>query len=173
MESYVLRQNQEPLQSIPCPSRIPEYQFLSLGFHLLSYLSLSLSKNICWTFTEPSATMVFRRGDRVEVASKEEGFNGSYYAATVISELLKKEYIVQYKTLLKDDLSGPLREIVSVDEFRPAPPEIPATGLGLYDKVDAFDNDGWWVGKITGKIGNEFFVYLRLPEMRLFTHWKT
>ncbi|CAK9186254.1 unnamed protein product [Ilex paraguariensis] len=103
--------------------------------------------------------MVFRRGDRVEVASKEEGFNGSYYAATVISELLKKEYIVQYKTLLKDDLSGPLREIVSVDEFRPAPPEIPATGLGLYDKVDAFDNDGWWVGKITGKIGNEFFVY--------------
>ena len=95
----------------------------------------------------------------MEVASKEEGFNGSYYAATVISELLKKEYIVQYKTLLKDDLSVPLREIVAVDEVRPAPPEIPATGFGLCDKVDAFDNDGWWVGKITGKIGNKFFVY--------------
>ncbi|CAK9183941.1 unnamed protein product [Ilex paraguariensis] len=103
--------------------------------------------------------MVFRRGDQVEVASQEEGFKGSYYTATVISELLNKKYILQFKTLLKDDLSGPLREIVAADDVRPAPPVIPVTGFGLYDKVDAFDNDGWWVGKITGKIGNKFFVY--------------
>ncbi|KAK3004537.1 hypothetical protein RJ639_018835, partial [Escallonia herrerae] len=102
--------------------------------------------------------MGFRRGDQVEVSSKEDGFAGSYFAATVVSELTKEEYIVQYMTLLKEDKSGPLREIVAPDEIRPVPPEIPATGFNLRDLVDAFANDGWWVGKITGKIGAKYFV---------------
>ncbi|KAL2483431.1 Plant Tudor-like protein [Forsythia ovata] len=104
-------------------------------------------------------TMKFKRGDRVEIASNEEGFVGSYYEATVVTELVRKEYIVQYLTLLKDDMSGPLREVVTAAEVRPPPPEIPATGFNLYDLVDAFDNDGWWVGKITGRIGSKFCVY--------------
>ncbi|XP_059663245.1 protein AGENET DOMAIN (AGD)-CONTAINING P1-like [Cornus florida] len=121
--------------------------------------------------------MGFRRGDQVEVASKEEGFLGSYYAATVIVEILKKEYIVQYRSLLKDDMSGPLREIVTAGEVRPRPPQIPATSFGLYDNVDAFDNDGWWVGKITGKVGLEYLVYfettgdqIAYPMSRLRVH---
>ncbi|XP_059627131.1 protein AGENET DOMAIN (AGD)-CONTAINING P1-like [Cornus florida] len=121
--------------------------------------------------------MGFRRGDQVEVASKEEGFLGSYYAATVIAEVLEKEYIVQYKTLLKDDRSGPLREIVTAGEVRPRPPQIPATSFGLYEKVDAFDNDGWWVGNIAGKVGLEYLVnfettwdQIAYPMSRLRVH---
>ncbi|KAI8006259.1 Protein AGENET DOMAIN (AGD)-CONTAINING P1 [Camellia lanceoleosa] len=124
--------------------------------------------------------MRFRRGDRIEVASKEDGFVGSYYSATVISELMKKHYMVQYKTLLKEDEAGPLREIVAADEVRPVPPEIPATGFGLYERVDAFDNDGWWVGKITGRLGPKYYVYFEktgdeiaypLAQLRIHQDW--
>ncbi|KAM7492170.1 hypothetical protein LguiA_035091 [Lonicera macranthoides] len=121
--------------------------------------------------------MGFCRGDQIEVVGSEEGFVGSYYSAVVITQLLKKEYIVQYKTLLKDDLTGPLREIVAADEVRPVPPEIPVTVFGMYDKVDAFDNDGWWVGKITGKIEGMYYVYfettkdeVKYPLSRLRVH---
>ncbi|CAN4103240.1 unnamed protein product [Withania somnifera] len=104
--------------------------------------------------------MVFHRGDLVEVSSKEDGFVGSYYEAIVVCQPLKKDYIVQYKTLLKDDHSGdPLMEFVSLSELRPVPPEIPVIEFKLHDQVDAFGNDGWWFGKISGKIGATYFVY--------------
>lgn len=84
---------------------------------------------------------------------------------------------MQYKTLLKDDLTAPLREIVAADKVRPVPPEIPVTVFGMYDKVDAFDNDGWWVGKITGKIEGMYYVYfettkdeVKYPLNRLRVH---
>ncbi|XP_060190327.1 protein AGENET DOMAIN (AGD)-CONTAINING P1-like [Lycium barbarum] len=101
----------------------------------------------------------FRKGDHVEVASKEDGFLDSYYEAIVISQPFKKDYIIQYKTLLKDDLSGPLKELVTLSELRPVPPRITANVFSLFDQVDAFDNDGWWVGIITGKIGTKYYVY--------------
>ncbi|KAL3524621.1 hypothetical protein ACH5RR_012993 [Cinchona calisaya] len=103
--------------------------------------------------------MDYKRGDQVEVISKEDGFEGSYYEAIIVTKLQKKEYIVTYRTLLKDDHSGPLREVVTFDELRPAPPEILASWFELNDEVDAFDNDGWWVGKIIGRIGSLYNVY--------------
>ncbi|XP_055823818.1 protein AGENET DOMAIN (AGD)-CONTAINING P1-like [Solanum dulcamara] len=103
--------------------------------------------------------MGFSRGDLVEVESKEDGFLGSYYEAIVVCQPLKKDYIVQYKTLLKDDHSGPLTEFVTLSELRPVPPEISVSGFNLNDQVDAFGNDGWWVGRITGKIGSKYFVH--------------
>ncbi|XP_060190330.1 protein AGENET DOMAIN (AGD)-CONTAINING P1-like [Lycium barbarum] len=110
--------------------------------------------------------MVFHRGDLVEVASKEDGFHGSYFEAIVMCPTLNKnKYIVQYKTLLKDDLSGPLKEVVTIPELRPVPPQIPANGFNFYDQVDAFDNDGWWVGIITGKIGTKYVVYFETFEV--------
>lgn len=92
--------------------------------------------------------MKFHRGDQVEIMSKEEGFDGSYYPAIVVSELDKNEYIVQFKTLLKDDRSGLLRQVHTLDDIRPIPPEIPRTRFYMKDKVDAYDGDGWWVGTI-------------------------
>ncbi|KAI5661857.1 hypothetical protein M9H77_21180 [Catharanthus roseus] len=109
--------------------------------------------------SEQSASLVmkYRRGNRVEVASKEEGFVGSYFGATIVTKLNGDEYIVTYHNLLKDDLSGPLREVVSVNEIRPEPPEIEVTSFNLGDEIDAFDNDGWWVGKISGRIGSHHY----------------
>lgn len=92
--------------------------------------------------------MAYRVGDSVEVFSKEEGFEGSYYAAKVLS-VEKKQVLVEYKTLLTDDESCWLREMVHFNRLRPRPSEIRVSEFHLNDEVDAYDNDGWWVGKIT------------------------
>ncbi|KAJ7981577.1 Agenet domain containing protein [Quillaja saponaria] len=101
----------------------------------------------------PLKKMEFERGDKVEVCSQEDGFLGSYYEARIISNLRNKRglYVVQYKNLLEDDESGPLIETVYSKEIRPLPPNITnnTDGFSLFDWVDAFDNDGWWVGRIT------------------------
>ncbi|KAK8524899.1 hypothetical protein V6N13_015896 [Hibiscus sabdariffa] len=68
---------------------------------------------------------VFSKGDRVEVCSKEEGFWGSYYEATVVSPLHSNTlYKVQYKNLVEEeDQTRPLVEIVSADEVRANNPQ--------------------------------------------------
>ncbi|KAG5602531.1 hypothetical protein H5410_033901 [Solanum commersonii] len=47
--------------------------------------------------------------------------------------------------------------------IRPVPPHQDETmsenGFRLYDMVDVFANDGWWFGFISGKIGEEYYVY--------------
>ncbi|KVI08697.1 DUF724 domain-containing protein 3-like [Cynara cardunculus var. scolymus] len=124
----------------------------------------SIKKEASASASASSTTMAFERGDRVEILSEEEGFVGSYFTANIITWLMDEEYIVQYRTLLKDDGSGPLREVVSADQIQPLPPEIPATGFSLADVVDAYDKDGWWVGTISGKKGSNYFVYFESTE---------
>ncbi|KAI3780471.1 hypothetical protein L2E82_10452 [Cichorium intybus] len=127
-----------------------------------------------------STTMAFQRGDRVEISSNEEGLAGSYFTANIIASISKKEYIIQYRTLLDDDGFGPLREIVSADQIRPTPPEIVTTEFSLLDMVDACDNDGWWVGKIIRKMGSNYLVYFEnsreeivypLRQLRIHQEW--
>ncbi|KAI3722949.1 hypothetical protein L2E82_34179 [Cichorium intybus] len=127
-----------------------------------------------------STTMAFQRGDRVEISSKEKGFEGSYYTANVIARLFKEEYIIQYRTLMKEDGFGPLREVVSADQIQPLPPEVPATRFSAGDVVDAYEKDGWWVGTISGKMGSNYFVYfentneeivLPLGLLRIHQNW--
>ncbi|GMH12622.1 hypothetical protein Nepgr_014463 [Nepenthes gracilis] len=95
--------------------------------------------------------MAFKRGDLVEISSKEEGFLGSYYLAVVISQLETELFIVQYGTLLSDDEFSPLREIIPASSMRPTPPEVEVSGFDLMDEVEARANDGWWIGKVTRK----------------------
>ncbi|KAJ4851221.1 hypothetical protein Tsubulata_041927 [Turnera subulata] len=105
----------------------------------------------------------FKKGDQVEVCSKQEGFLGSYYSATVVNQLGPKAYAVEYETLVEEeDESVPLVEVAAADELRPTPPRLRLGGSGfcLDDKVDVFANDGWWVGQITEKRGSTtYFVY--------------
>ncbi|XP_076949174.1 protein AGENET DOMAIN (AGD)-CONTAINING P1-like [Bidens hawaiensis] len=103
--------------------------------------------------------MSFHRGDQVEVLNKEDGFKGSYFPANIISTISNKDYIVQYRTLIENDGSGPLREIVSVDKIRPKPREIVASEFSLSEAVDAYTNDGWWVGKVIKVLGSEYLVH--------------
>jgi len=109
----------------------------------------------------PRKKVNFRPGDKVEVCSNEEGFFGSYYRATVVSALDTGLYVVRYDTLLEDDESQPLTATVFPKELRPKPPRIAASSsFALYQRVDAFDNDGWWAGEITGKVDDDhYYVY--------------
>lgn len=96
----------------------------------------------------------------MEVCGKEEGFFGSYYEATIVSYLNNARYVVRYKTLVDDDEAKPLTETVNLRELRPSPPLVRSTSeFSLHQKVDAFHNDGWWVGEITGKSGSQYTVY--------------
>ncbi|OIS97428.1 PREDICTED: DUF724 domain-containing protein 3-like [Nicotiana attenuata] len=111
--------------------------------------------------------MAFQKGDEVEVESGELGFIGSYYEATIVSRIGTSCYKVKYKTLLTEDESELLEEIVPASEVRPVPPHIenPEGGFSLYDGVDVFDNDGWWFGFIYGKLGlTTLFNFLQLMK---------
>ena len=125
------------------------------------------------------AGLTLRKGDEVEVCSKQVGFVGSYYAATVITNIGNHSYAVRYKNLVsEEDQSQPLTEIVAADEPRPMPPKVLATGFSLYDAVDAYDNDVWWVGTISGKRGSDHYyvffntygVEILYPLSRLRPH---
>ncbi|XP_014490464.1 DUF724 domain-containing protein 3 [Vigna radiata var. radiata] len=109
----------------------------------------------------PQKKVNFRNGDKVEVCSNEEGFLGSYYLATVVSCLDNGLYVVRYDTLLEDDGSQPLTETIFPKELRPKPPRlVAASSFALCQRVDVFDNDGWWVGEISGKVDDHhYYVY--------------
>jgi|UniRef100_A0A2N9IC68 hypothetical protein len=122
----------------------------------------------------------FKSGDEVEVCSNRDGFVGSYYSATVIKKHGNDSYEVQYKNLItEDEPHRPLIETVNAEEIRPKPPKVVlASGFGSNDVVDAFDNDGWWVGKISRKKGSDYYyvffdtymVEIPYPSFRLRAH---
>ncbi|KAK4375785.1 hypothetical protein RND71_006462 [Anisodus tanguticus] len=70
---------------------------------------------------------------------------------------------VKYKTLLTNDESAPLEDVVTAADIRPVPPHqheiMSKNNFRLYDMVDVFANDGWWFGFISGKVGQEYYVY--------------
>nr|XP_027191057.1 DUF724 domain-containing protein 2-like [Cicer arietinum] len=124
-------------------------------------------------------------GDKVEVCSEEEGFEGSYFEATVVACIENGEYAVRYTNLLSDDESAPLIEIVKANEVRPLPPCVNPQDFNFYQKVDAFDNDGWWIGliiseKIATQNGYYYGVYFqntnetihfRFDQIRVHHEW--
>ncbi|CAL0303847.1 unnamed protein product [Lupinus luteus] len=119
----------------------------------------------------PSKKIDFIQGDKVEVCSKEPGFLGSYYEANIVSRLDNGLYVVCYKNLLEDDESKPLTETIYPKELRPVPPKIHATQFLPCEKVDAFDNDGWWVGEITGRNGSHYYVYFTSSNEEIAYHY--
>ncbi|XP_021911332.1 DUF724 domain-containing protein 6-like, partial [Carica papaya] len=108
--------------------------------------------------------MKFKIGDEIEVSSGEEGYLGSYYEGTVTMKVSKTTCLVEYKNLIEDDGSGPLTEITAINEIRPKPPVVPfpTEDLSPGDKVDAFDNDGWWIGTICEKKGSGYVVHFHI-----------
>ncbi|KAK6916536.1 Agenet-like domain [Dillenia turbinata] len=108
--------------------------FRTLGCKQLKFCASSVSSILGY----------FRRGDLVEVCSKEEGVLPSYNATAVILEVRDNGYLVeQCKSLLTDDEAlPPLTEMLPAKQVRPNPPEIPVKGFSFLDQVDAFANDG-------------------------------
>ncbi|KAA8526761.1 hypothetical protein F0562_009010 [Nyssa sinensis] len=98
-------------------------------------------------------------GNYVEICSREDGFLGSYFVAKVLARVGKGKFMVEYLTLLDDDEKELLKEEVEAADVRPVPPHIRVSGFDVLDKVDAYDNDGWWVGRITGRDASNYYVY--------------
>ncbi|XP_010486016.1 PREDICTED: uncharacterized protein LOC104764220 [Camelina sativa] len=125
--------------------------------------------------------MEFVKGDQVEVCSKEDGFLGSYFSATVLSKTPEGSgsyYKVKYKNLVsEEDESKRLIEVISADELRPMPPKSLPVVFHRHEKVDAFDKDGWWVGEVIGGRSDLYSIYfattgeeLKYPLYRLRRH---
>nr|GMD23953.1 DUF724 domain-containing protein 3 [Ipomoea batatas] len=111
---------------------------------------------------------------RIEAQAYYEWMRGHYppqgarHSHLMIPPLWDDVYVVQYKNLVTDDFSAPLTENVPRAEIRPQPQQVQSTFFDLYQEVDAFDNDGWWVGQITGKIGNRYYVYFENTGEEIF-----
>lgn len=104
-----------------------------------------------------------KEGMLVEVSSDEDGFQGAWFAATVVEPAGKDKYVVEYKSLRTDDDTAFLREEVDTQHIRPFPPEtLVVDSFNLLDEVDALYNDGWWVGVISKVLKNSrYIVYFK------------
>lgn len=125
---------------------------------------------------EPIETVTedkFNKGMLVEVSSDEEGFEGAWFAATIIEAVGKDKYLIEYQSLRKEDDSDFLREEIDTQNIRPYPPEtIVVDRFKLLDEVDASYNDGWWVGVIAKVLADsKYIVYFRdSEEEMMFRH---
>lgn len=104
----------------------------------------------------------FTKGARVEVCFDEMGFRGSWYTATIIETPSKRaqKVFLQFDNLLDEDDGDskddgkcppkPLRDHVNYILVRPLITGEPERTYQLSDDVDAFHNEGWWEGVVTG-----------------------
>ncbi|KAM7273897.1 hypothetical protein ACFE04_028561 [Oxalis oulophora] len=100
------------------------------------------------------------KGSKVEFSSREEGYKGSYFTATIIETPQpttdNNTYVIQYDNITNEDGTKPLRELAHVSCIRPLPPTLlveedkkhSSCSFELNDVVEAFYNDGWWVGVV-------------------------
>ncbi|KAF2307317.1 hypothetical protein GH714_026323 [Hevea brasiliensis] len=63
----------------------------------------------------------FSKGMPVEVSSDEEGFEGAWFAATIVEVVGKDKYLIEYQSLRTEDDSDFLREEVDILHIRPRP----------------------------------------------------
>lgn len=122
---------------------------------------------------EVSSDNVIKEGALVEVSSDEDGLNGAQFSGMVVEVLYEGKYLVEYSSIRADDDEMFLREEIDALHIRPNPPKIVVLHrFNVLDEVDAFYNDGWWVGIIAKVLGNsKYVVYFRGSEEELeFKH---
>lgn len=116
----------------------------------------------------------FSKEMRVEVKSDEEGYKGSWYAAVIIESIGQHKFLVEYLTLRTEDESEPLKEMADASDIRPCPPVIDRIDrFKMLEEVDAWYNDGWWVGIICKILdGLKYMVYFwTTNEELVFDHF--
>lgn len=115
----------------------------------------------------------FSRGMMVEVRSNEAGYQGSWFTAVILGTMGSNKLLLEYQTLKTDDESEPLKETAYSSYVRPCPPKIEQIGrFQMLDEVDAWYNDGWWVGVISKILGGlRYAVYFWTSNEELeFSH---
>ncbi|TMX02753.1 hypothetical protein EJD97_020083 [Solanum chilense] len=116
----------------------------------------------------------FSRGMRVEVRSDEEGYQGSWYTAVIVDSIGEHKFLVEYLTLRTEDESEPLKEKAHASDIRPCPPVIQRIDrFKMLEEVDAWYNEGWWVGLICKILdGSKYMVYFwTTNEELVFDHF--
>lgn len=97
-------------------------------------------------------------GALVEVCSDEKGLRGAWFLGTIVELKRHFRFVVEYEALVDDD-SKPLREELDIRHIRPRPPKTDDVAeFKFFDEVDAFHNDGWWVGIVTKVLGDSKYV---------------
>ncbi|KAH9689742.1 protein AGENET DOMAIN (AGD)-CONTAINING P1 [Citrus sinensis] len=116
---------------------------------------------------------LFCKGTLVEVSSDEDGFQGAWFAATIVEPTGKDKYLVEYQSLRTEDDKEFLKEEIDIKHIRPSPPEtLMVDRFNKLDEVDALYNDGWWVGVISKVCSNsKYVVYFKTTKEELtFEH---
>ncbi|XP_022959678.1 DUF724 domain-containing protein 3-like [Cucurbita moschata] len=129
----------------------------------------------------------FTVGSEIEISINEEGFKGALFRATILKlsttffPSTTKKAFVEYKTLVTEDGSKPLKEHVDAHNLRPIPPDIADRDFEEGDIVDAADKDGWWTG-VVYKVSEDggYSVFFKNPmhvmdfqrkQLRLHQDW--
>ncbi|KAK6160953.1 hypothetical protein DH2020_004334 [Rehmannia glutinosa] len=115
----------------------------------------------------------FMSGMKVEVKSDEQGYRGSWYPAGIVKSLGRRKYLVEYQTLKTDDGTQLHKEEADALCIRPCPPVVQRKHLYKpFEEVDAWYNDGWWVGQICKALkGRKYSVYFNTTNETLeFQH---
>lgn len=116
--------------------------------------------------------MTFKVDQRVEVMLPEEGFQNSYYEATVVS-VSDDGVHVRFEELSTDDNEEVLLEqVMPPAAVRPYPPTLTDINIEIGDIVDVYDRGGWWKGILVdsdegrddGNIYQVYFSYLKPEE---------
>lgn len=124
------------------------------------------------TVTEEKEEFELKPGTPVEVCSDEDGFRGAWFRATLVDKKGADKFEVEYESLLDDELNL-LKEEIDTLHIRPCPPKTADVAqFKLLDEVDAFYNDGWWVGVVSKVLGDsKYIVYFRNSNEELeFQH---
>ncbi|GKV18880.1 hypothetical protein SLEP1_g29205 [Rubroshorea leprosula] len=131
-----------------------------------------LEEEVSSSKIDPSPTEEFGKGMHVEIRINEDGFQGSWFAATIVKATRDDKFLVEYQSLRTENDSGFLKEEVDTQYMRPMPPALTVVdGFTQNEEVDALYNDGWWEGVITKILhGSRCRVYFKLTDDEMVFH---
>ncbi|KAL5582646.1 hypothetical protein UlMin_015088 [Ulmus minor] len=113
----------------------------------------------------------FEKGAAVEISSDEDGFQGAWFAASIVETLGNDKFLAEYENFKTDDGKEFLREEIDLLHIRPRPPQLKVDHFKLFEEVDSLYNDGWWVGVISKVLrGSKYLVYFRSTNEELEFH---
>lgn len=97
--------------------------------------------------------LYFTKSDRVEVEHLHNSISRAWFEATVWKTHLQEgRYTVIYNTLLLPD-GRRLFDVIDSCRVRPLPPSnITSSPITSNQTVEAFYNDGWWIGVVVSKL---------------------
>ncbi|KAJ1640097.1 hypothetical protein T492DRAFT_5911 [Pavlovales sp. CCMP2436] len=115
---------------------------------------------------KPAAAWELRAGDKVEVRMLDEGWEGSWYSATVLSAR-GKSIKVRYDSV-NDDFDKPIEVAIETSDVRPLPPPPPAVfarELTPGDFLELSEQDGWWDVELRTMRKGKFIVHAELYDV--------